>query len=64
MLVFGISRLNKPKIKRRSKIMNNFDLELKTIQLQNEKLLRELEEVKKNWRQYSHKLKTPKNSII
>ena len=27
--------------------MNNFDLELKTIQLQNEKLLRELEEVQK-----------------
>ena len=33
----------KPKIKRRRKIMNNFDLELKSIQLQNEKLLREME---------------------
>ena len=43
MLVFGISRFNKPKIKRRRKIMNNFDLELKSIQLQNEKLLREME---------------------
>ena len=43
MLVFGISRITKPKIKRRRKIMNNFDLELKSIQLQNERLLREME---------------------
>ena len=46
MLFFGISR-NQIQNKQRRKIMNNFDLELKTIQLQNEKLLRELEEVQK-----------------
>lgn len=42
MLVFGISQI-KSKISEGVKFMNNFDLELKTLQLQNERLLREME---------------------